>query len=187
MLDQIFDGMKVQIEHEKARRLDRECEARQKAVAEKVRREKQQLWDVEERRRKELLGDAARWQQAQEIRTYITAIREAAEAGKMRITSQTDFSNYLEWATGFANHLDPLIRAKQRWQTAHPAINTPVSQVDLTSRAKPVLAKLGVTDTDSLFKVPEDQIQAHCWGLWNEVCRVLEGLGYNMAGRKYWL
>lgn len=69
----------------------------------------------------------------------------------------------------------------------------PAAELDLTSRTRQLVAKLGVKDTDELGRVTEERVRAACDGrcgaLWNEITRVLEALGYDVSKRKdgaYW-
>jgi hypothetical protein len=181
----------AQVEAEKRRRLDRECEARQKAAAEQ-RRAAKQRGDEDEKKRRELLAhDMSRWQQAESIRTYLTAIRRAVDAGKAHPKDDIAFAEWFEWATWYADHLDPMVRARVRPEPVQPPVNKPIGELDLTSRTRPVLVALGVSDCDTLYKVTEKQIgeieKQYSSRIWGEVCRVLEGLGYDVSGRRYWL
>jgi hypothetical protein len=66
--------------------------------------------------------------------------------------------------------------------------NTPISELDLTRRARPILAALGVTDSDQMHRLTEAQVEkaiGRAWGIWSEVCRVLASLGYDVSGRWY--
>ena len=69
-----------------------------------------------------------------------------------------------------------------------PSVNKPIAELDLTSRARPIVVALGVTDAAALYNVTEKQIaeieKQYSSRIWSEVCRVLEGLGYDMSGRR---
>jgi hypothetical protein len=191
LLDRIFDGLTAQVEAEKRHRLDRECEARQKAAAEQRRAVKQRSDEDEKKRRESLAHHVSRWQQAEGIRAYLAAVRHAVDAGKARPNDEAGFSEWFEWATWYADHLDPMVRATARPKPMKSPINKPIGELDLTSRTRPALVALGVSDCDTLCKVTERQIgeieKQHSSRIWNEVCRVLEGLGYDVSGRRYWL
>lgn len=66
-------------------------------------------------------------------------------------------------------------------------VNTPVGNLDLTSRAKKGFADLGITDTDMLSKVTEREVEAALpdrpWLIWAEIACVLEARGYDVSGR----
>jgi hypothetical protein len=188
ILDQVFDGLMIQVEDRKRRRLDNQCEARQKAAAERRRAQTQKRAHEEKARRESLVTDADKWHQVERIRAFLGAMRAAVAAGKMRVTDEQIYAEWSDWASWYADHVDPLIRAKLRPAALPPPTNKPISELDLTFRCRDVLIQLGIADADSMYKLTEDQIlavekQRPHW-VWSEVCRVLEGLGYNMPKRQ---
>lgn len=190
ILDSVFDGLMVHAEHEKRRRLDYECEARQKAAAEQRRAQKEKWVKEEKARRESLLSDVDSWHQAERVRAFLSAMREAVAAGKMRITDEKVYAEWSGWADWFANHIDPLVRAKPRAIPTARLTTKPMGELDLTFRTREVLVQLGVDGSDSMYRLTEERIgevhKENAHRVWNEVCVVLEGLGYNMSGRKYW-
>ena len=64
-------------------------------------------------------------------------------------------------------------------------------EMDLTFRTREILVQLDVADSDAMYKLTEKRIsdieKEYAHRIWNEVCVVLEGLGYDMSGHQYWL
>ncbi len=68
-----------------------------------------------------------------------------------------------------------------------------MADLDLTSAARDILESLSVRDSDELALKSVEDIWRACTsgagGLWNEITRVLEGLGYEVSKRAnaaYW-
>jgi DNA-directed RNA polymerase alpha subunit len=131
------------------------------------------------------------WQQATLIRQYLSSMRQALDAGKVRPNNEIAFAEWFEWATWYADHIDPLVRANARPMAVESPKNKPIDEIEFTSRTRQMLRALNVMDADALFTVTEEQIRAvqyqYSSRIWNEICRVLEGLDYNVADRRYWL
>lgn len=62
-------------------------------------------------------------------------------------------------------------------------VNLPLSQIELTCFARPILEAFGIRDTDELYGFTEQELG--CPSCWSEVCRVLEILGYDTSHRSY--
>lgn len=97
-----------------------------------------------------------------------------------------EFAKWKDWATWYADFLDPLTPTPDRPELIVPPTNTPADRLDLTREARKVVAQLAVKDTDELHAVRREQVDKLCgtWNsTWKEICRGLEGLGYDVAGR----
>ena len=57
----------------------------------------------------------------------------------------------------------------------------------MTLSGRAVIEQLPAKDTDELYGLAPEAVFPFCkhWDMaeWDEICRVLEGLGYNVAGR----
>jgi hypothetical protein len=109
----------------------------------------------------------------------------------LRVTDENTYAEWTDWVQWYADHIDPMVLSKTRPGRVQPPTNKPIDALDFTSFTKPVLSALGIVDADALYKISEKQIEAiekqYSGRIWWEVCRVLEGLGYSMAGRQYLL
>jgi hypothetical protein len=83
--------------------------------------------------------------------------------------------------------VDPLTPTPPRPEFIEPPKNTPIDQLDFTRRTRPIMHQLAVKDTDELYAVEKRTINKLCgqwpYGAWDEICRILEGLGYDVSGR----
>lgn len=88
----------------------------------------------------------------------------------------------MQW---YADDLCPLTFPGPNPETKILPINTPVAELDLTSKTKANVAKLSVIDTDGLFKLSKRemsiQVPEGSWGLVLQLARVMTGLGYDMV------
>jgi hypothetical protein len=107
---------------------------------------------------------------------------------KIRPSNPETFPEWLEWAKWYADYLDPLTPTPRRDEYSIGATNTPVSSLDLTRRTRQLVNYLGVADTNALNLVDYQTASAasDCgiYGSWSEISRVLEGLGYDVSGRR---
>ncbi len=191
VLDSVITGLLRRIDYEKQQRLDHEIEGRQSDVAKQRRAATEQYEAEEQKRREQLKISVDRWHEAERIRHYLSVFETEFSAGNWRPRNEGAFRRWLKWAFWYADHIDPLIRAEPMPEEVEPPANTPIEQLEWTRHTRPVLERLGVRDTDALHALREEEILAAEGegrrGAWSEVCRVLEGLGYDMAGRRYWL
>jgi hypothetical protein len=122
--------------------------------------------------------------------TGANVLGQAEHDGILQTSDEESFGQWIEWAEWYADHIDPLVRAAPRPAVVETPENKPLHELDLTSRARPVLAALGVVDCDALSKVTEKQIrevqERYSHLIWSEICRVLEGHGYKVSKRQYW-
>lgn len=177
------------MEYEKQQRLDEEIKARQK---QRVihRQEAGKRREAEEKQLREQLKDrVGRWQYAQQIRQFLSELEAKIADGRLRANDEQGFARWLGWARRYADQIDPLVLAEPLPEETRGPVNTPLADVELTSYARPVLERLRVPDTDSMYRLTRQEVLAADgrqtdWA-WSEVCRVLAGLGYDVSGRHY--
>jgi hypothetical protein len=54
------------------------------------------------------MKDVETWHQSQRIRTYLAAFRAAMEKWSRPVDPQTEVGKWLEWASRYADSIDPL-------------------------------------------------------------------------------
>lgn len=187
MLGAISDGLVTILETKRLRRLDDECEARQKAVVKAVREAAAKRKELMEARRTRLLEEVNAWKQAGEIRSYLATIHTKLDAGDLRVSDMEKFEAWTDWAAWYADSIDPLTATPPRTEFAVTPTKAVTSELDLTRKTRAIVAQLGVSNTDELFEVEHAAVEKLCgpWrnSEWNEMCRVLEGLGYDVSNR----
>jgi hypothetical protein len=100
---QLAEGQKAQRREAEQRRLDAlEAERRRLIVLERMEREKD--------RREELQRQAQSWGQTQQLRDYVSALREAARA-HLQAEPDGRLARWIRWAEAYITELDPLQRA----------------------------------------------------------------------------
>lgn len=185
LVGSIVQGLIEILDLVRLRRLDEECEARQKQELEQVREAARRRSDDEEKRRKDLIASVASWKEATEIRAYLAELRRKLDSGQLKPKNAEAFAEWLEWADWFADHLDPLTLAPARAEFTPSPKNTPLHRLDLTRNTKSVIAQLGVTDSDELSKVERNQLPGEWnWKVWDEIGRILELLDYPLRKRR---
>ncbi len=93
------------VEYQEQRRLERLGREKQWAIERQHREEERQRREDEEARVEEFLASAKQWDRAERVRAYIDAARSAMlEAGK----EIEEVENWVRWANGVADGLDPL-------------------------------------------------------------------------------
>ena len=100
-LQDVAEAKMVQRAEQEAARLRREEAQRLEA------KRRAQRW-LEERRGKELEAQAGRWQLAKRLREYVAAMREARVIILPTDLEVENLSEWIEWAEGHAERLDPL-------------------------------------------------------------------------------
>jgi hypothetical protein len=169
-------------------RLDQECRNRQQQRIKTLRTSAAQKGSQAFYRRQDLIQEVDRWYEAERVRAYLQALQDAVAAGKIGFATEDAYRRWMEWALQYADSIDPLVRLAHPQETAAPPISTPVDQLDVTSGLRAVLERLGAKDSDELWHVPKERLQQACSGkfgnLWNEITRVLEGLGYDVSKRE---
>ena len=127
------------------------------------------------------------WRQANEIRSYLAALRAKIESGAVHPDHPDVFGKWLDSADWYSNFLDPLTPTPDRPDVLPAPTNLPIDQLDVTRETRAVLPHLGVQDTNELHALGRDQVckvTQNDWSIWEEICRLLEGLGYDVSGRK---
>jgi hypothetical protein len=186
MLRPLIDAARRYLEAQRRIRLDKECQERQRKKAGMVRQAKADEANEAFHLRQQLLQDADRWHQSQKIREYLAAMEKRIESREIRPTDPDRFPAWMDWAKRFADDMDPMVQAPPREKPPTEAKNTPVGELDLTSRARNLMSQLGIEDSDALLLVPHEKVQKLAgWnsGVWQELTLVLEGLGYDVTKR----
>ncbi|MGE0769933.1 MAG: hypothetical protein AB7L90_26135 [Hyphomicrobiaceae bacterium] len=188
ILGSFLAGLQKQIAHEKERRLDNECEARQKQLAEEVRKEREQQQTQMERRRTHLEACAENWRKSREIRDYLVALETAIESNSLELAEPAKFPDWLRWAKWYADYLDPLTPTPIHDEYLKPPVNRKVEQLDLTRHTRTIVECLGVADADALSQIDRSTVHAasqqYGWRAWSEISRVLEGMRYDVSKRE---
>lgn len=186
MLDSVVRGLADILEHYRQQRLDNECVERQKVKVAAVREAAEKREERDEQRRKEIEQNAADWQKSTEIRSYLAALRAEIAEHRLKPTRPEEFAKWLGWADWYADFLDPLTPTPDRPESIPKPSNLLVDQLDLTRQTRAILPQLGVKDTNELNAIGRDQVvklTQRYWSVWEEICRVLEGFGYDVCGR----
>ncbi len=186
-MGEIVAGLQLQIERERAERLDRECRDRQGNRAKAHRDRKKIIREQDAERIRTLKRNANEWHEAQRIRAYLAAVRAGVEAGSLRIKDEAVYAEWSRFSTWYADHIDPLTQAKPLSQEDLLPECKPIEEVELTRQLRQLVRTLGVVDTDGLCKVTRAQVRANTknehW-VWDEICCVLEGHGYSVRNRQ---
>ena len=153
----------------------------------RVRKEKKERHELQESMRVELEEKASAWEKSIRIRGYLVALENSLGAGKIEPVDPSSFDAWLSWAKWHAEFLDPTVPTPKREEYAPAPVKLAVSELDLTKDTAAVVASLQVNDTDELYAVEKERVTAseRGWGAWSEICRVLEGLHYNVSSRGY--
>lgn len=188
ILGRFIDSALAQLEEKRLNRLDDQCRGRQRAAVKQLREDRQRRIQAEQARRKQLHEDADQWHNAARIREYLAAVKRLLELGRYEATRHEAIKEWIDWASWYADEIDPLIEAPPRPGIRELPANTLVANFEFTRKGNAVVKALGVTNTDELFKVDQDTVRrvAHqydYWNCWEEICSVLEALGYDVSSR----
>ncbi len=168
-------------------RLDQECIQRQKDRAKGVRKVVNRDASKVFYSRQDLMQNVRRWVDAQQVRAYLADLQSAVETGKCRVSDAEQFRSWFDWASQFADSIDPIIQGSLPEGSQRGHQNVATSELDLTAATRCAVDALGVPDTDALWQQSEDAIRNACESrfgpVWNEITRVLEGLGYDVSKR----
>lgn len=107
-LNAFMVGLLKAAEALKARRLQREQEALARLEAERRRQEEEQKRQEELARRQSLLKEAESWTKAQQLRAYLSAVKEALIKKHGVIQQGSKADQWLTWAYQQAEAFDPL-------------------------------------------------------------------------------
>jgi hypothetical protein len=108
LLNSFIIGLIRAAGQEKVKRLEREQREREWREQEEARRKKAEEIQKEKERVERLLREVEAWQNAQQIRTYIEAVKQAAIQKHGFINTGSELDNWLKWATQQADRFDPL-------------------------------------------------------------------------------
>ena len=107
-LNNFLVGLLKVAEALKARRLKQEEEARLRQEAQRRREEEEQRQQEKQRRRQALFNEAESWAKAQQLRTYLAAVKEAVVTKHGTIQPGSEADQWFSWAYQQADALDPL-------------------------------------------------------------------------------
>ena len=188
MLGPFIETLVNALEVKRQQRLDAECVSRQRKEVERIRKECSRDASREFYARQELMQNVQRWVDAQRVRGYLASLKAASEAEEWKPSDQQQFEKWFGWATRFANSIDPVISAPIPETKSPERKNIAVCELDLTVATRRIVERLGVANTDELWKQKQDQVRTACddkFGpAWNEITRVLEALGYDVSKRE---
>lgn len=189
-LGSFIAGIRKIMEANRLERLDNECVRRQRAKVAEIREADKKQIDAEKERRTDIAAKVRAWHKAEQVRAFLTAMKDKLDSRVLVPANPEAFAHWFDWATWYADYLDPLTPTPARLESRTQPINTPVDQLDLTRETRRVLQHLSVPDTDALYAVGKDDIDRHCghyeYRVWSEICRVLEGLYYDLSDRRYY-
>jgi hypothetical protein len=92
----------------KKNRLEREAWARRWEQERKQREEQQRRAEEHKRRSEFVTGLIEKWEEATRVRTFVTALTEAASQMELSDDKKRDIQQVLEWSEKYADFLDPL-------------------------------------------------------------------------------
>jgi hypothetical protein len=189
LLTTMLETVQRLIEVKRTERLDEECKRRQEAYVKKRRRAIADLRSREFYWRQELMEHARRWEDAERIRGYLSAMHEAVASGRRKPQDDASFQQWMEWARAYADSIDPTVRGPLPGEPEAPGPeNTPTKNLDLTSDTRAVIERLEVKNTDALWGKTKDEVRKasedYSGAAWNEINRVLEALGYDVSKRE---
>jgi hypothetical protein len=176
------------LEMRKAERLDEECVQRQKRRVNELRRAVVGKKDEDFGNRQKLMEHVKRWHDAERVRGYLKAVQAALDAEQIQPFNPDAFQQWFEWAKRYADSVDPIVQAQLPEEAPVGPTNKPATALDLTRRARAFVSKLKIEDSAGLAEVTDEQMRGESGyfdrELWNEICRVLEGLGYDTSKRR---
>jgi hypothetical protein len=131
-LNDIIVGIVAAAEAMKARRLEQEARHREYLAAEERRQQAERKRQEEAARILALEASLVAWRRAAAIRQYIDAMRQAAEASGA-VDEDSALAEWLRWAEGYANRVDPTKRTLEvpadpdppRWAGYHVSSSNP--------------------------------------------------------------
>jgi hypothetical protein len=193
VLDSVISGLIRHVDYERTKRLDSECESRQKLRTTERREVANRFAEEETARRKNLVRKVRRRQQAKEIRQYVAEWQSSLAMDELTPEDRSQVELWISWAQWYSDAIDPLVEEGSSpldMGPSHPE-NVAFPDLDLTSSARQVLGSLKVGNSNDLYRITRKEIEdastTRQWGIWSETCRVLEGLGYDTSDRDYWL
>jgi hypothetical protein len=101
-------GLRAAAEGVKTLRLKREQWKREWQEKERRRLEQQERQRREEEKIKDLEKWVANWNQSNKIRQFLAAVERALAEAKQKQAETPDLSEWLSWARGYADSIDPI-------------------------------------------------------------------------------
>lgn len=108
VLNDIVLGLVVVADAKRARRLQREREERERQEAERRRIEAERQRREELERRQLLERQVESWTKAQQVRAFVDEVERRAQVKDKSMELGTDLAEWIAWARGHADRLDPL-------------------------------------------------------------------------------
>jgi len=137
----------------KERREKDEREAREREAAECRRKEWEAIQDANEKLIEQLERDVGAWHRARYIRRYIQAARRQVGTRKLPARFRDETVNFLDWADGYVNQLDPLHEAERTGEFEEGSSYHFQNDLD---RMKKAFGRLLGGDWPDAWKVSED-------------------------------
>lgn len=190
MLGEFVQGLQQQLAATRLQRIDDEIRGKQRRLLEDRQKAKKLKLDEEQANRVALQEAASRWHDAYRIRDYLEALEKKIEEGILTPKDTDGFPQWLAWAHWYADSLDPL-GFPAPLQGEQPVSKTvPVTDLELTRSTCQIVTKLGCKDTAELAGLTRKQVDeavgGYGWTAWDELCDVLEGLGFDVTRGSYW-
>ena len=119
-------GLKVAAAAIKKNRLEREAWGRRWEEERKKKEEQQRRAEEHKRRAEFVTGLIEKWEQAKRVRTFVTALTEAASQMELSDDKKCDIQQVLEWSEKYADLLDPLTDLPESIdEFVHPELKYP--------------------------------------------------------------
>lgn len=107
-LDDFLEGLLYMAEQEKEEREKRKKEEEERRERTRQYQEAAKARQEEEARLTALRSEAANWHESQQIRAYVSAVREKTLQNEGEIDPDSDLARWLLWANEQADRIDPL-------------------------------------------------------------------------------
>ncbi len=188
-LGNFLSTVPIWLEELRAKRHDKECRERQRALAEARRQVANKREARETAWRDDLLMRARDFETAARIRRYLAAVEKDIADGIIRPTDSEGFKRWMDWSHWYADFADPSVMTPPRIDGEDPPINTPIESLDLTSETRAILIGSEIRNTDELYQKAKhdlDVMNKHGpYQFHYELTEVLEGLGYDMTTKDW--
>lgn len=183
-----LDDAEQHLKAVKVAALDRQCRVRQRNNADARRRRDEQADAEAIRLRQQLHTLVDRWQEAEKIRSFLTAMRTKSKDQERSTDDRAALDRWFAWAESYADCVDPTQNGRPHDPGRAAVERLPVEELELTSRARGLLRSLEVKNSDELAALSGEKIKSACGHnnateLWREITDVLAGLGYDTSTR----
>lgn len=111
-IEPIIRSMRAAAVYEKQLRARRAAEHQRQLVEQRVRWKQQERID-------RLRKNIEKWEEAQRVRAYLTAVREKVQAAEGEVKTDSPIARFLSWAQRYADDLDPSSAASD-WKEDEP-------------------------------------------------------------------